>query len=920
MTEENYLAHYGILRRSGRYPWGSGANPAQRSKDFFSTLDKLRKEGMTDTEIAKYLSTDEHPFTTTDLRIANTIARNAKKSAEIAQAQKLKDEGNSNTEIGRIMGKNESTVRSLLAPGQKEKVDILKATADMLRRQVDEKGVIDVGKGVENLLRISKEKLATAVSILKGEGYEVFPVQIDQQGTQNKTVVKILAKPGTTYKDVVSDKSMIKSISETSENGGRSWYGLLPPVSVSSKRLKVVYAEDGGGSLDGVIYVRPGKEDLSLGGARYAQVRIMVDGSHYIKGMAMYKEDLPPGVDLMFHTNKKKADLGTNKLKALKAVKTDMLGNIDEDNPFGAVVKQIGPRNEKDELIEVTSAMNLVNKEGDWDKWRNTISTQVLSKQDRSLAKGQLDMTYDRSKMQFDEIMALTNPTVKKKMLLDFAEEADAAAIHLKAAALPRQRSQVILPINSLKETEIYAPNYRNGERVALIRYPHGGKFEIPELVVNNRHPEARSMLGQAQDAVAINSKVAERLSGADFDGDSVLVIPNPITNPKLKTQPPLKDLMEFDPQRDYKPYDGMKTIDGGTWDAAEGKVVYPPGKSPNGRTKQTQMGLVSNLITDMTIAGASNREIASAVKHSMVVIDAEKHGLDYKRSAVENGIPNLMQKYQGRRGGGSSTLISRATARQDVPVRKPRSMAKGGPIDRATGKKIFEETGDSYVDPRTGKVVKKTQRSVKLAETDDAHTLVSKDGGHPIEKVYADHSNRMKALANQARKVAVNTEGIVRSPSAAKAFSKEVESLTSKLRIAEENAPRERHAQVLAGTIITQKRQAAPDMDSTQLKRVKAQALDEARRRTGAKKQLVDITDDEWKAIQAGAISNTRLKRILDNAEPKRVKALATPKTQLAMTPSKIARAKQMAGNNYTQAEIADALGVSLTTLKKEL
>lgn len=895
--EENYLRHYGILRKSGRYPWGSGATESQRSASFFSVIGELRAQGFSDAEIARSFSTDDHPFTTTNLRQTNSLARNQKKAADIAYATHLNKKGYSNIAIGKKMGDiNESSVRSLLAPGQKEKTDILATTANMLRDEVNTKGVIDIGKGVENHIGVSKERLATAISILKAEGYPVHTVQVDQQGIsgQNKTLTKVLAKPGTTYRDIVTDKGQIKyiaMITKTSDNGGRSFFGLLPPISVMLNRIGIHYREDGGAALDGVIYVRPGVEDLSLGGARYAQVRVLVDNTHYIKGMAMYKDNLPDGVDLLFNTSKS----GTgNKLDALKAVTDDV------DNPFGAVVKQIGDRDEKGDIVKLTSAMNLVNQEGDWNDWKNTISTQVLSKQSPALAKSQLDMTYERSKAELDGIMALTNPTVRKKLLETYASEADSSAVHMKAAALPRQMSQVLLPINSLKETEIYAPNFRDGERVALIRYPHGGTFEIPELLVNNRNTEAKTLLGRATDAVAINSKIGERLSGADFDGDSVLVIPNPITNPLLKTTPALERLKNFDPQSEYPSYEGMPKM--------------------SAKTKGTQMGLVSNLITDMTIQRANTSDLAAAVRHSMVVIDAEKHDLNYKQSAIDNGIPNLMLKYQGRKGGGSSTLISRAKSREDVRSRKPRSMARGGPFDPATGKLMYEDKGPAYVDKRTGKTVTPMQGSKKLVETDNAYTLVSKDGGTKIEAVYADHSNRMKALANTARKATVNMPPIPYSPSASKVYKTEVDSLTAKLRIAQRNSPLERQAQVLSGVTVAAKRQTSPNMDSVQLRRVKAQALEEARRRTGAGKQKIEITDKEWTAIQAGGITPTRLKNILDNANLKTVKQLATPRTRLLMTSSKTARAKAMANSGYTQREIADALGVSLTTLKEGL
>lgn len=907
IKEENYLKHYGILRRSGRYPWGSGgqwgtggtSNPAQRSVSFFDAIAKFRSEGFSDPEIAKGLG-----MTTTELRSTTTLAKNQKKAADIAQATRLKATGMSNVDIGKEMHINESSVRSLLAPGQKEKLQILATTANMLRDQVAEKKFVQVGKGVENQLGISKEKFGTSLAILKGEGYAIWTVQVDQQGTQNKTSIKVLAPPGTTYRDVASNISAIKTIENVSDDGGRSYFGLLPPLPVSSKRLAIRYSEQGGGDADGVIYVRPGVKDLSIGNSRYAQVRINVDGTHYLKGMAMYKDDLPDGVDLMFNTNKH--DTG-NKLDALKPQTGD------PDNPFGAMVRQIGEHDEFGNVKKLTSAMNLVNEEGKWEKWSRNLSSQTLSKQSPKLAKAQLEVTYERRRKELDEIMALTNPAVKKKLLKSYSDSVDAAAVHLKAAAIPRSSWHAILPFNKLKDNEIYAPNFRDGERVALIRYPHGGKFEIPELTVNNRHREARNTIGRAKDAVGINSRVAARLSGADFDGDAVLVIPN--NTGSIKTSPALAGLKNFDPQSAYPAYDGMRTIDGGIYREATKSVDYGD-KSPSPRGKATQMGLVSNLITDMTIRGATDTELAAAVRHSMVVIDAEKHNLNYKLSAEKNGIRNLMTKYQKRPTGGASTLISQAGSRVMVRQRKPRSASKGGPIDKATGKKVFEEVGESWVDAK-GKVHFPEMRSKKLAETDDAHTLSS---GTPIEKVYADHSNRLKALANESRKELLNTPNIRRSPSAAKIYADEVKSLDAKLNVALTNSPRERQAQVIASTIVSMKRQAKPDMDPTELKRVRAQALTEARIRTDARKILVEPTPREWEAIQAGAITNNKLVQILDNSKLERIKELATPRAKVAMSPTKTTRARQMVASGYTQAEIADALGVSLTTLKEGL
>lgn len=815
-------------------------------------------------------------ITTTELRAAKSIAKNEQKQAQIGMAQRLKDKGYSNIAIGERMGVNESTVRTLLDPGKKDRVDVLQTTAGMLREQVEKKGYIDIGSGVENHIGVSQNKLSTAVALLKEEGYTVHYVKVEQLGTGNQTTIKVLAKPDTPYTEVFNNRDKINQIAEYSDDGGRSFLGIKPPVNIKSNRVAVRYAEQGGADADGVIYVRRGVEDVSLGASRYAQVRIAVDGTHYLKGMAMYKDDMPDGVDLLFNTNK--SDTG-NKLDAMKELKRDNEGKIDPDNPFGASIsRQHG-------------TMNIVNEEGNWEGWSKSLSTQMLSKQSSDLAKSQLAMTADRKTHEFDEIVALTNPAVREKLLNSFADDVDSSAVHLKAAALPRQGSHVILPVNSLKDTEIYAPNFRNGERVALIRYPHGGIFEIPELTVNNNHPESKKLLGLARDAIGINSKVAERLSGADFDGDTVLVIPN--NHGIVKTAPTLEGLKGFDPKSSYPEYEGMKPM------------------SP--RTKQLQMGVVSNLITDMSIRGATTTELARAVRHSMVVIDAEKHNLNYKQSAIDNGIKQLKTKYQGGPTAGAATLISRATSEIRVEDRRGRSAAKGGPIDKATGEKVYEKTGESYVD-RKGKLIVKTIKSQKLVETADAFTLSS---GTPIEKVYADHSNKLKALANKARKEAVNTKSTPYSPSAKAAYPNEVASLNHKLNLALRNRPLERQAQLLANTVVSAKRQANPDMELADVKKIKSQALAEARARTGAHRQQIELNESEWNAIQAGAISTNKLNQILNNADLDVVKALATPREKTIMTSTKLSRARTMLASGYTQAEVADALGVSVTTLK---
>jgi len=878
IIEEGDLVHYGILRKSGRYPWGSGSTTLSRSRSFLETITALSKEGMSDPEIARAFSSAEHPFTTTDLRALKSIARAEKHSADVGQAVKLKEKGLSNVAVGKKMGIPESSVRGLLAANEKDKQDILKTTADMLKSNVDSKGYIDIGSGVENHIGVSSTRLNTAVARLKEEGYVVHHLKVTQVGTGQQTNIKVLAAPGTSYTEISRNRDRIQQLQMVSDNGGRSYLRTdQPPKPISSSRVGIVYKEDGGSKADGVIYVRPGVEDINLGQGRYSQVRVLVDGTHYLKGMAIYKDGLPDGVDLQFNTNK--SDTG-RKHDAMKKVSDD------PENPFGATVRQVtDPKTGK-----VKSVMNLVNEEGDWDKWSRTLSSQFLSKQPSSLAKQQLDLTFENRKNELDQIMKLTNPAVRKRLLDSFADDADSAAVHLKAAKLPRQASKVILPVNTMKENEIYAPTFRNGERVVLIRHPHGGKFELPELTVNNRQPDAKKLLGDTEDAVGIHHKVAERLSGADFDGDSVIVVPN--THGSVKSSPALEGLKGFDPQTQYKEYPGMKPM--------------------STRTKGIEMGKISNLITDMTIRGANSSELAAAVRHSMVVIDAEKHNLDWRRSARENGIPALSEKYQGRKGGGSSTLISRAKSRIDVPDRKPRSVTRGGPVDPVTGELRYEPTGK--LTP-SGK--QKVFKSKKLAETTDAHSLSS---GTPIEKIYGDYSNNMKALANSARKASLSTKPTPYSPSAKLHYAKEVTSLNAKLNLVLRNRPLERQAQLVANVAIAAKRRANPDMDDADLKKLRFRELDNARKSVGAEALRVDITPTEWQAIQAGAITTNLLTQILQKSDLKQVRQYATPRTPTVMTSTKLSRAKSMLASGYTQQEVADQLGVALSTLTSSI
>jgi predicted transcriptional regulator len=896
---QDEIKHIGTKRHSGRYPWGSGDNPQQRHREFLGTAAKLKRDGLTDVEIAKGMGLRN----TTQLRAYNSIAVNAEREALRTKAVQLRETtGMSNVAIGKELGVGESRVRDLLNPAAKERQDILQSTADFLKSKVDSENYIDVGLGSGNTIGVSSEKLATAVEILKVDGYQVHNLRVPGVGGGKETTMQVLVPPGVDYKEFVNNKQRIKPIGGYTEDGGRSFKLIEDPVSINSSRLHVRYDEDGGGKKDGVIELRRGVEDLSLGSARYAQVRIQVDGTHYIKGMAMYSDDMPKGADIIFNTNKSNTGDKLKALKPLKKVEKDGVETdvVDPERPFGSVIRQkhyIDSKTGKMKLSPLNIVGNDENpgsgEEGSWYKWSSNLSSQMLSKQPVPLAKKQLDLFYKGKRDQFDEINALTNPVVKKKLLEKFADETDSAAVKLSAAGLPRTKNHVILPINSLKDTEVYAPQYRDGEKVVLIRHPHGGIFEIPELTVNNKNPDGKRLLGNAKDAVGINAHVAQRLSGADFDGDTVLVIPNAAKGPnRVRVHPALEELKDFDPKISYPKYEGMQVM----------------------RNKQQEMGNISNLITDMTIAGAPHSEIARAVRHSMVVIDAEKHELNYKQSAKDNGIAQLKELYQGKSNAGAATLISRASAEVRPGERKPRPFGEGGPIDKNTGAKVFTYSGATYVN-RQGKTVQKTTKSKRLAEEADAFALVGKDKT-AIEVVYATHANQMKSLANTARLSSLRTPNQKYEPTAAKVYKSEVDSLNFKLNTALQNKPLERKARLLGNATVSAKRQANPSIRGDELKKISGLAIKEARLRVGSQKSQIVITPKEWTAIQAGAISHSKLSQILDNADLDVVKQLATPRDRPVMSDSKIAMAKAMLASGYTQAQVADHLGVPTSTL----
>ena len=933
------LKHYGIKKRSGRYPWGSGENPYQHSGDFLSRVEQLHKKGLTEKQIVDTINKElpgGQEITTTQLRAYKAIAKSERRSLEVARAKSLRADGKSLNEIAQIMGyKNDSSVRSLLNEKAEKRMNAAQATANLLKEQIAEKGMLDVGEGVERELGISREKFGQALAILEADGYPVYTrgvAQVTNPGRQ--TITMVLCPKDTEYKEVY-DSSKIHTVKDyISYDGGDTFKKAFEyPESMDSKRMKIRYAEDGGIKKDGVVEIRPGVEDLSLGNSAYAQVRILVDGTHYIKGMAVYGDpkDFPDGVDVIFNTNKKK---NVDKMDVLKKIKSD------PDNPFGALVKEHGGQRYYDDpngrfvgadgQKQSLSLINKTREEGDWGEWSKELPSQFLSKQSLQLIKKQLTLSELDKKAEFDEIKSLTNPTLKKVMLETFANDCDSAAVHLKAASLPRQKYQVILPLTTIKDNEVFAPQFHDGETVALIRFPHGGTFEIPILKVNNKNKEGRRVLtSSAADAVGISSSVAERLSGADFDGDTVLVVPcnSEHSNVKINSTPPLKGLEGFD-SKSYK-YDEIKTDSKGIEHYYRNGQEFKPMKNPKtgGDSTQMQMGIVSNLITDMTLKGATESELAKAVRHSMVVIDAAKHGLDYKQSEKDNSIAELKQKYQGhvdedgRYHEGAATLISRASSKQEVLKRQgsPKINIKGKEWYDPTkpeGALVYKEVVETYTDKK-GKEKIRTQDSTKMAETTDARTLSS---GTPQEELYAAYANHLKDLANKARIEQTQTGRIKYTAEAKEKYKAEREHLLAQLAISQANAPRERAAQIMANATMEAKRQENPDMTSKEKKKAAQQALTAARQAVGAQRTPVEISDREWEAIQAGAISENQLYAILKATDTDKLRERATPRESTTLSSAKQNKIDAMKASGYTIDEIAKAIGVSTSTVNKYL
>lgn len=1003
------LMHYGVGHlnggNSGRYPWGSGEDPFQRRVDFYNRYLKVKKEnpGLSSEEYAEKLGVLDNEGNPSK-KMFNDMVKFASaehKAEQIHSAREMAKKGMGASEIGRALGKNESTIRGWLDEERNRSHNITKDAADQLKKLVDKGKYVDVSAGSNFYILgngITESKMDDALKMLKDEGYHIENIKVRQQGTDHETKFRVLTRPDVTYSELYENRFDIKPVYEQprtfDEDGNVTKLGLkYKPESIDSSRILVKYNEEGGSDKDGLIELRPGVKDISIGASRYAQIRMAVDDAYYAKGMAVYSNDIPPGKDVVVYSNKHVGTPleGSGDNSVLKKMKTKLDGTVNWDNPFGATISLQREYEGEDGKLH-PSKSNVVNDEGDWGEWRKRLSSQFLSKQPIEMAERQLNLDYASRKEEFEEIKALTNPVVKQKLLIQFADGCDRAAVDLKGAPFPGQQAHVIIPFPELNDNEVYAPNFKDGTVVALVRHPHEGTFAIPILTVRNKGSVAEKILGDAPDAIGINKHVADRLSGADFDGDSVIVIPQS-SKVRVRSQPPLKDLEGFDAKEEYPGYEGMEVI--------------------SNDMKQREMGKVSNLITDMTFQGASADELARATKHSQCIIDAEKHELNWRLSEKVNRIQELKDTYQS---GGASTIISRAKSPRDVPKRKDwwereSTINKDGErtsgIDPDTGEKVYESTGEivksgklkdliistgervklqtdhgkksdhygekyykdedgtrHYVkdndikpgdnvylneekktgrlyyaekDPITQKYKRiyvteddfrgsgikttgKIDRIPWMAKAKDAYELTSggskENYGYAIEKVYADYANNMKAMANEARKEFLATKPIPRTREAAEKYKEEVASLNEKLVKAKMNSPRERQAQLDAEKTMFFMKRDHPEMTKEQEKKYRGQAIYASRDKMGASKEMVKIEDKEWEAIQAGAISSTKLKSILDNCDLDVLKEKATPRKTHVISPSMEALAKAMAKSGHSRRDIADRLGISVSSV----
>ena len=996
--EGGYSRH---LRGAAKEQTGNIKTKEDYIKLYYDAL-KLQKEGKTTEEIAAHFGfIGAHGAPSVSLcRRMRQVAKALATKEEDAQLLKFKSQGLNNTEIARAMKEkfpegrwnNGTTVANRIKNAEfgGGKGSELRRVADQLVKELGDHKFLDIGDGTEIWLGCKKTMKESAVNYLKMLGYTEHSLPLDQFGygndTSRKTTFQLLGQPGLTKQDAWFDKEDIATIGSTYDFATDKYVEPQKPAKVDHSRVFIDYTHEdgtGGAELDGLIELRPGVKDLSLGNAAYAQVRINIDDKYYAKGMARYG-DVPEGYDMVFHTNKKD---GAPLEKVFKEMKTDWKGDIDWENPFGASIKDTDRLHSvqrtyvDDDGKEKLSAINVVAEEGDWAQWGSnvTVAAQVLSKQKNAVAKEQLQLTTQKADQEFKEIDSLTNPVIRQYELANFADNCDVRAKELKAVGFKDQACKVLLPWKEIKDGEIYAPHLENGTEVALVRYPYSGDFETPKLTVNNKYKGPREVIGNGSDAVGINAYTASLLSGADFDGDTVLVIPLD-KNPDFKHGKPLPGLDGFDDKAEYgipdefkvdkklmqkkknefkrqlyEEHPEMNKIERAKavkeWEKKylhqqekEGKVA-PISKA----YAYNLMGVTTNLIMDMTLRGdAPNEDLEKAVKHSMVLIDAEKHYLDYKRSADENKIKALQREYQpkpdGEGSGGPQTLVTKAKSEVRVPEYEELTSRLTPDSKVAKRYKLTPEQIDEYnamwdagehVRIPTGKHVYKWSKkeqafvdkgpkrveSTWMDETSDAYTLSS---GTMMESYFAKYANHMKELGKKARAEARalehNLPGVDKA--AQRLYKDEVKSLKEKIESSRKNIPIERQAQLIANVKMEALRVSNTDWTEDDEKKWRNKLIEQARKKAHSSRERFTITDREWEAIQAHALPSTDVKQLLRHANQDELKQRSRPRQVYKMTSAEIAKAQRMLNrkNPPTLAEVAATFGVSVTTLQKSV
>ena len=730
---DDYIMHIGVGpddnppgRGSGRYAKGSGKNPYQHGEDFFTREARIKAEhpGITRPELADLMgiyNKHHQPSTTEYDRIRKAAVQN-RDNARRFEAIDMFNQGLTRKEIGERLGVADTTIGNWIREGEDSKKLIPTRTSKLLKDYVDKNKYVDISVGTYTAFPgVTSGNFETAVAMLEAEGYHRHQVTIKSEATGKDLKYDCLIPPDYTFGDLMEHKFDIvnpaAALHVISPEGELSSLGIKggKPTSIDVSRIQVDYDSP----KDGAIELRRGVDDISLGGKSYAQVRIAVDDSHYIKGMAYYRDDMPPGIDIIVCSNKKegtpllvKDDPDAKQvLKPMKTIK-DKNGNVigvDWDNPFGASISQkseimgtVHDYYDKDGNLK-RSAINVVKEEGDWDAYTKRISSQYWAKQPVETATRQLSLSVDQKKVDLESIRAIENPTVRKHFLAEFAEDCESAAVHLYAAPFKNQSTKVLLPCPELKDNEAYIPGLADGTKVALVRYPFAGSFESPLLTVRNTGSPAQKIAPlTSKDVCCLNKHRLDQLSGADCDGDVVTVIPVDDTV-KVNTMPDTLDgLKGFDTKSAFPKYDGMKPM--------------------SHRTHGTEMGKTTNLIMDMFIKNAPIKEIEPVVRHSMVVVDAEKHVLNWKASEQASHILELKHIYQDNGDGhtGASTIITKAKSPKSVPERKEWRLTKNS-IDEF-GNKKYDYTDRTSTTARLNlsDVVLSSGKHVKLSYDSD--------------------------------------------------------------------------------------------------------------------------------------------------------------------------------------------------------